>query len=210
QPASASIDLVYITGLRMNVSNLGTWGNYLTSVRGVLIENSKYGWSHNASAAVNLISVDEAILDKLECTESADRIYADTTTDKLTVLNSVYSVLDSSARVKNVVNTEAPEDDPVQFVRQRFETVLQRSPDPAAHFYWSKRLFDCGQDSSCVIQQQKELDSYLEKAPVANFGITGQVTADGTPLPNAQVTLSGSQTATTQTDDNGNFSFSRL
>lgn len=210
QPASASIDLVYITGLRMNVSNLGTWGNYLTSVRGVLIENSKYGWSHNASAAVNLVSVDEAILDKLECTESADRIYADTTTDKLTVLNSVYSVLDSSARVTNVVNTEAPEDDPVQFVRQRFETVLQRSPDPAAHFYWSKRLIDCGQDSNCVTQQQTELDSYLEKAPVANFGITGQVTADGTPLPNAQVTLSGSQTATTQTDDNGNFSFSRL
>jgi hypothetical protein len=192
-PPSAPIDLIYITGLRMNVTNLGAQGNSLTAVRGVFIENSKYGWSHNASAAVYLAKVNEAILDRLECIASADRIFADSTTDRLTVLNSVYSVLDSNAGVTNVVNTPTQEDDPVQFVRQRFETVLQRPPDPAAHFYWSKRLIDCGQNSNCVTQQQTELDSYLESSPTANFGITGQVTADGIPLPNAQVTLNGSQ-----------------
>ena len=210
QPASAPIDLVYITGLQMNVTNLGAWGNYLSLVRGAFIENSKYGWSHNATAAVNLVTVNEAILDRLECIASADHIFADSTTDRLTVLNSVYSVLDSSARVTNVVNTSTPEDDPVQFVRQRFETELQRPPDPAAHFYWSKRLIDCGPDSTCVTHAKTELDSYLEGSPAANFDISGQVTADGIPLANAQVILSGSQTASTQTDDNGNFVFSDL
>jgi len=40
QPPTAPIDLLYVTGLRMNVSNFGTTGNYFENLGSVLIEDA--------------------------------------------------------------------------------------------------------------------------------------------------------------------------
>lgn len=132
QPPSAPIDLVYVTGLYMNVSNLGTTGHYFNDLKNVLIENSHYGWSNNADAAINLLSVGNAILDQVECVASANRIRADAATGKLIVINSVYTFLDSQSPATRVITTETPEDDAVQYVRQQFTAMLGRDPDAAA------------------------------------------------------------------------------
>jgi hypothetical protein len=211
QPPSAPIDLIYVSGLHMNVTNLGSDGNYFRLIGGVLIEDSHYGWSHNANSAVNLAYVQEAILDKLECIAAANHIRANAATDKLTVINSVYEFLDSDAQVTKVINTQTPEEDPVQFVRQRFESVLGREPDPAAHFYWSRLLLQCGEDANCLSQQQALLNAYLDDSPAPSFSITGTVSGDNaTPLSGVTVKLAGSQTAVTETDSNGNYKFANL
>src|ERR1044072_7107865 len=73
----APYDLLHISGLHMNVSNLNASGNYVSGVKGVLIEDSHYGWSQRADSAIRLLSVDSAILDRVECVDSADRIRAE-------------------------------------------------------------------------------------------------------------------------------------
>ena len=52
----------------------------------MFVADSYFGWSHNAASALSIVDVGEAVLDKLECVEAADTIYADTTTNKLTVM----------------------------------------------------------------------------------------------------------------------------
>ena len=211
QPPSAPIDLIYVTGLRMNVTNLAAYGHHFVTVEGVLVEDSHYGWSQNADSALNLFSVQEAILDKLECIAHANRIRADSSTKRVSVINSVYTFLDSDAQVTNVIHTQTPEEDPVQFVRQRFASVLGREPDPAGHFYWSRLLLQCGQDANCISQKQALFNSYLEGSPAPSFSITGTVSGDNAiPLSGVTVQLTGSQTAVTQTDSNGNYSFNKL
>ena len=64
-PASASIDLIYVSGLVMNVSNFGQVGHNLYDAQHVFIEKSRYGWSHDAFAAIALRNVGSAILDQL-------------------------------------------------------------------------------------------------------------------------------------------------
>ena len=211
QPPSAPIDLVYVSGLRMNVSNLGTSGNYLTSLQAVLIENSRYEWSLNADSAINLVTVNRAILDHVECLDGANRIRADSATGHLTVINSVYDALDSQAQTTDVINTSMLEDDPVQYVRHQYEAVLAREPDAAAHYYWSESILNCGSDANCVANRQALLQTYLNSSPATNFAVSGQVTDDqGAPLAGVALTLSGSQAVTTQTDANGRYSFSNL
>ena len=166
------IDLIYISGLKMNVSNLGTAGHQFFNVSNVLIENSHYGWSRNTGAAIDLNRTSHAILDRLTCIEDADRIRADNSTERLTVINSVYEELDSQAQTTTEMQT-APEDDPVQFVRQQFISVLGRQPDPAAHFYWSDLLVRCESDNDCLNQQRAALSEYLESDPQENFSISG-------------------------------------
>src|SRR6185295_4957603 len=56
-PQSAPIDLIYVTSLVMNVSNLNQFGHQLYDARQVFIEKSRYGWSRNATAAVALRNV---------------------------------------------------------------------------------------------------------------------------------------------------------
>jgi hypothetical protein len=211
EPASAPIDLVYISGLYMNVSNLGTSGNYLSGVQGVLIENSHYGWSHNADSAINLLGVGNAILDRVECVASADRIRADAATHSLTVIDSVYNHLDSLAQNTRVITTDAPDEDPVQYVRQQFNEMLARDPDAAAHFYWSDQILQCGDNSECFNATRTALGNYLVSAPQAKFTFSGRVVEEnGAGMPSVTVALVGSQNVTTETDANGLYQFSNL
>lgn len=204
------IDLVYISGLKMNVSNFGTAGHQFFDVRNVLVENSHYGWSKNTGAAIDFIRTSHAILDRLTCIEKADRIRTDDLTERLTVINSVYGGLDSQAQTTTEMQT-APEDDPVQYVRQRFLSVLDRQPDPAAHFYWSDLLIKCGNDSACLNQQRNALSDYLNSDPQQNFSISGNVEDEnGNPVSGATITLSGSQVAVGLTDAAGNFQITNL
>ena len=103
-PPSAPFD-VSISAIRMNVTNLGAWGVYLLGARKVLIEKSRFGWSHNADAAIVLKGVQEAVLDRVECVDHADTIRADRETRKLLVINSVYKTLDSAAPDTRVITT---------------------------------------------------------------------------------------------------------
>jgi hypothetical protein len=204
-----AFDLVYISGLKMNVSNMGTAGHQFFDVRNVLIENSHYGWSKNSYAAMDFFRAGHVILDRLTCIANAKRIRADRT-ERLTVINSVYEGLDSLAQTTTEMQT-APEDDPVQYVRQRFFSIVNRQPDPAAHFYWSDLLIRCGNDTDCRTQLRAELDQYLENTPQPNFSISGNaLDENGDPLPGVTVTLSGSQPSVAVTDEFGNFRFSNL
>ncbi|HET8781233.1 MAG TPA: glycosyl hydrolase family 28-related protein, partial [Pyrinomonadaceae bacterium] len=74
-----AFDLVYISGLKMNVSNMATTGHHFFDVRNVLIENSHYGWSKNAHAALDFFRAGHVILDQLTCIAHANRIRAERT-----------------------------------------------------------------------------------------------------------------------------------
>jgi hypothetical protein len=209
-PPSAPIDLIYISGLKMNVSNLATSGHFLHDGRNLLIENSHYGWSHNTIAAIDINRFENAILDRLTCIADADRIRADVGTGRLTVINSVFGGLDSLAQTTTVMET-TPEQDPVQYVRQQFLSVLKKQPDPAAHFYWSDVLIKCGDNNECLNQQRSALNEYLNKNPEPDFSITGTVVDEsGDALSGVSIRLSGSQPAVVLTDSQGKFRFARL
>jgi carboxypeptidase family protein/pectate lyase-like protein/SdrD B-like protein len=204
------IDLLYISGLKMNVSNLATTGHLIYDVRNLMIENSHYGWSHNAISAIDINRSGNAILDKVTCIDHADRIHADNLTGRLTIINSVFETLDSQAVTTNVLTT-APEQDPVQYVRQQFMTALGKSPDPAAHFYWSDLLIRCGSDNACLNEKRGALSVYLSKHPLEKFSLSGTVTDEnGDSLPDATINLTGSQSLNVLTDAQGKFSFSGL
>lgn len=209
-PPSAAIDLIYVTNLEMNVSNLGVFGHQLYNADRVFIEKSRYGWSHNAAAAIALNNIGAAILDKLTLQASADHIFADSNTRELTIINSTNVHLDSSAQSTITMNTSA-DADPVQYVRSRFGAVLGREPDPAAHFYWSDLLVHCLEDSVCQDTAKQALNDYLSSAPAQTFSISGRITdSDNAPLAGVTVALTGSQSVTTTTDGNGNYIFSSL
>jgi len=210
-PPSAPIDLLYITGLFMNVSNLGTTGHYLTTLENLLVEKSHYGWSSNADSAIQLFNVKKAILDEVECVADANRIRADVQTGTLNVINSIYTHLDSLAQTTNVITTPTPEEDPVQYVRLRFIEVLSREPDAAAHYYWSDQILQCAGAAACINAKQAALTVYLESSPSAKFAVSGKISnPTGGGLAGVVVTLSGSQAVSTTTDSAGNYHFSNL
>jgi hypothetical protein len=211
-PESAPIDLIYVTGLVMNVANFDEVGHQLYDARRVFIEKSLYGYSKNASGAIALRNIGTAILDELTCIADADHIFADANTGQVTVLNSTYAQLDSSAHKTLTINTAAAAD-PVQYVRTRFNDALGREPDAAAHFYWSKQLIDCYNDAACTDGVKQALNNYLSTSPSSTFSLSGRITDDiGATLAGVTVTLSGSQSqsVTTTTDANGNYVFSNL
>ncbi|PYS37201.1 MAG: hypothetical protein DMF71_19025, partial [Acidobacteria bacterium] len=211
QQSMAPIDLFYVTGLKMNVSNLGTSGNYIDGAQAVLVGDSHYGLSHNADSAVSIMNVRQAILDRLECLDGANTIRADAATGRLTVIDSIYDRLDSQAATTKVINTHPPDRDPVLYVRDQYESRLGREPDAAGHYYWSESILRCGDDTGCVAERQALLQSYLGKSPAANFSISGQVKDDqGAPLSGVVVSLGGSQMVATGTDANGRYGFSNL
>ena len=210
-PTSAPIDLLYISGLYMNVSNLNASGNYLYGLERVLIENSHYGWSHNADSAINLLHVGNAILDQVECGASADRIRADSATGNLTVIDSVYNHLDSLAQTTRVITTNAPDEDPVQYVRQQFSSRVGYEPDAAAHFYWSDQILQCGDNIQCADAKRAALGGYLATAPQEKFGVSGRIVDEhGAGMAGVTVVLGGSQNVTTETDAGGLYQFSNL
>jgi hypothetical protein len=210
-PATAPIDLIYASDIFVNVANLGTSGSYFHGPQRVLVANSHYGWSHNAGAAINLLGIGNAILDRVECVDDANRIIADAATAKLAVINSTYAFLESESPQTREITTVTPEDDPVQYVGQRFNATLGREPDAAAHFYWSDRLLQCGEETACVASERTALAAYLNTAPAANFSIAGLVSDEnGDGLSGVTITLSGSQSVTMQTGADGRYSFDRL
>lgn len=201
------IDLIFISGLKMNVSNLGTAGHQFFDVSNVLIENSHYGWSKNTGAAIDVYRGKHMILDRLTCIEKADRIRADSRTERLTVINSEFGGLDSLAQTTTVLET-APNDDPVQFVRQQFLSLTGKQPDPAAHFYWSDLLVRCGSDKDCLDNQRAELQEYLMNNPQTVFSFGGTVTDEKSgPVSGIKVTLTGSHSGSGLTDAQGKFQF---
>jgi hypothetical protein len=209
-PQSAPIDLIYITGLQMNVSNFGQYGHNFFDVQNVFVENSRYGWSHFAAAAIAVTNVNTTLLDKVTLEADANHIVADTGTGELTVINSTNVNLVSQAQSTNEITT-APEDDPVQYVRSQFATTLGRDPDPAAHFYWSNLLVHCFEDAACVASGKAALNDYLSKQPAPKFAISGHIAdKQNAPVAGATVTLSGSQSVTATTDSNGDYNFSNL
>ncbi len=209
-PQLAPIDLIYISGLKMNVSNLGTYGHAFYDVDNVLIENSHYGWSHNTTAAISVNRIGNAILDNLTCIDDANNLHADGGTRRLTVINSQYSTLDSHAQTTTILDTTIDQD-PVQYVRQQFISVLGRQPDPAAHFYWSDLLIKCGQDKNCLDEQMAALNEHLGHNPKSDFAIAGTVVDEnGAPLSGVNVSLTGSQSTAALTDTQGRFRFSSL
>lgn len=204
------IDLLYISGLKMNVSNLGTAGHQFYDVGNVMIENSHYGWSRNTTAAIDVNRSQHVILDRLTCVEDADRIRTDAQTQRLTVINSEFGGLDSLAQTTTVLETP-PDEDPVQFVRQQFLSLLGREPEPAAHFYWSDLLIRCGTDQACVDAQHAEMQEYLGNQPQKEFVFAGTVTDENNkPLSGVTLNLSGSQFTAATTDEQGKFQFSAL
>lgn len=210
-PPPWGIDLIYVTGMHMNVSNLGTSGNFLSKPKAVLIESSRYQWSHNADCAINLRGVQRAVIDRAECVAHADTIRADAATVDLTVIDSIYTNLASEAQTTLVVNTENAGEDAVQYVREQYAAVLGRAPDAAAHYYWSTLQLDCGNDNGCINNRRAQLDSYLQSSPNATFTLQGQVTVDdNAPLAAALIALNGSQSVTTTTDADGHYIFSNL
>ena len=209
-PQSAPIDLIYVSNLEMNVSNLGTVGHNLWNADRLFIEKSRYGWSHNALAAIGLNNIGATILDQLKLEADADLIFADARSGELTVINSTNVHLDSAAQSTITMNTTA-EADPVQYVRSRFLAVLGREPDPAAHFYWSDLLIHCLEDSVCQENARQALNDYLSNSPSQTFTISGHITdPDNAPLAGVKVELSGSQSVTTTTDSSGNYLFTNL
>ncbi|MFN2532077.1 MAG: carboxypeptidase regulatory-like domain-containing protein [Pyrinomonadaceae bacterium] len=208
---SAPIDLVYITGLRMNVSNFNTSGHLFYDAQNLMVESAHYGWSHNANSAIDINRVNNAIFDGLTCVDDASRLHADGQTQRLSVINSQYEQLDSQAQTTNVIQTATDDEDPVQFVRAQFVSALGRQPDPAAHFYWSDLLIKCGANSECLDQQRAAFSNYLQLNPQPNFDIIGSVSDEnGGPLSGSIITLSGAQSITTVTDALGNFRISGL
>jgi hypothetical protein len=157
---------VFISAIRMNVSNLASSGIYLLGADKVLIEQSHLGWSHNADAAIVLKHVNEAILDRLECVAHANTIRADGDTKRLVVINSTYETLDSAAPYTKKITTA---DDPVQFVRQQFLGALRAEPQLRALHSWASRMLRCEGSAPCLVDARAALAKYVEGAhkPVA-------------------------------------------
>ena len=211
EPPSAPIDLLYISTLRMNVSNLRTSGLYLTEPRGVLIEDGRFGWSTLTETAVNLIDAGSAIISRIECDAHVSTVSADAATERLVVIDAACPVIDSQAPYTRVFNAATPDDDPVRYVTSRFQTALGRSPDPAAHYYWADRILRCDAGAACVASARAALAAYLASNPQPTFTLEGRATDEtGEPVENVRVTLSGSQAIETFTDDDGRYHFDNL
>lgn len=207
---SPASDLIYISDFRMNVSSLNAAGILINRVKRALIERAQFGLSTRADAAVSLVNVEEATLDKLQCMAAANRIRANAGTGKLRVINSTYTYLDSLSQTTEVISTTDAQD-PVQYVRQRYLEQLDHEPDAAGHQYWSDVLLDCGASQTCVTAKRLELTGYLNTEPTPFFGITGKVLKqNNSGFLGVTVNLSGSQAVSTQTDAQGNFRFEGL
>jgi hypothetical protein len=210
-PPAVPVDLFYITGLRMNVTNFGSTGHYLHGPRGVLVEDSRYGWTLRADSAIRTLNVGHAILDRIHTEAAATRLRADATVQRLTVINSVYQDLASLAQTTRVINTATDAEDPVWYVRQQFDSVAGRDPDAAAHFYWSDRILRCDGDAACDAAQRAAFDAYLATAPPPTFDIEGRVTDElEAGVQGSPVALTGSQTVKAFTDAAGNYRFRNL
>ncbi|HEY6121765.1 MAG TPA: carboxypeptidase regulatory-like domain-containing protein [Pyrinomonadaceae bacterium] len=207
---SAPIEL-YLSQVTMNVSNLASAGIYLDSVQKLSIDRSYFGWSHNAGAAIYLTNVGEAILDQVECAAHANTIFADAATERLVIINSIYSNLVSAAPDTVTITTPDLIEDPVYYVRQQYLNVVGHEPDPVGQYYWADLILRCQSNQTCRTQNRNDLADYLEATPSSKFSINGTVEAEnGIPLAGAVVLLSGSQSVSTISDASGQYSFQEV
>jgi hypothetical protein len=210
-PASARIDLVYVSGLRMNVSNLGKIGHLFYNVQNAMIERSTYEWNDTTASAATLFNVGHAVVSEITCLAGVRTIRADDATQKLTVINSGCTDIDSQAQATGVVSGADGEANAPEYVRAQYEALAGRAPEPAGHFYWTDLLIRCGDDAPCQDEQRAALAGYLAHAPAPAFTLAGSVKDEnGVALAGATVALSGSQTVSTTTDAGGRYSFSNL
>jgi hypothetical protein len=200
---------IYLTRINMNVNNLFSDGIYIRPAQRVFIDRSRFGWSQRAGYAINLVGAGNAILDLIETAVDATRLRA--TGDRLAVINSSFSSIDSLGLVPNVFSTATPEEDPAQYVRQQYLAVLNQDPDPAGHFYWTDKILLCGTDQACANQTKGLLGAFLTAAPPAKVSISGTVVDEnGVALEGANVNLTGSESVAMASDQHGNFAFQRV
>lgn len=200
---------VYLTKLFVNVANLGANGIEIRGARKVFIDRSHFGWSHNADKAIYLANVGEAVLDLIDCSEDATRIFANA--ERLTVMNSIYTSLESTGPVTRTFTTATTAEDPAQYVSEQYLAGINREPDAAGHFYWTTRILDCEEDETCIGEAQSALANYLAATPPARFSMRGQVRDEnGAAVSAAAVRLTNSHSVVAMTDGNGNFEFSNL
>jgi carboxypeptidase family protein/pectate lyase-like protein len=199
---------VYLSQLNVNVNNLASDGVMIVGAKRVFIDRSHFGWSHNAGYAVNLIGVEEAILDLIDCSDDASRFAVDA--QRVAVINSNNSELNSTAPFTRTITTKA-EQDPAQFVRAKYLEVVARDPDASGHYYWSDQLVRCDEDGRCLKDVKAALVQFLNQAPQSRFVVQGHVAdQDGNAITSATVTVSGAQSVTMTSDGNGDFVFSDL
>lgn len=200
---------VYLSRLNMNVNNLFSDGVYIFGARRIFIDRSRFGWSVRAGFAITLNSVGDAILDLIETFVDATRIRA--SANRLTVINSTYTSLDSTGPYTKVINTDTAEEDPAQYVRQRYLSVLGHDPDAAGHYFWTDKILRCEDDESCVSAAHAALDAFLNSSPAAKISVRGKVLdPNGAPLSGVTMTLTGSQSIAMVTSGNGEFNFGKL
>jgi inhibitor of cysteine peptidase len=208
---SRPIDLLHVSGLRMNVSNLRTSGLYLEGLRGALVEDAFFGWSSLTETAVNLLGAGSAVLSRLDCDVAVTTVRADSATDRLAAVDVRCPEVASLAPSTRVFNAATPDDDPTLYVRSRFQAALGRAPDPAAHFYWADRILRCGASAACVMSERAALAAYLASGPQPTFALEGRATDEaGRALAGVAVTLAGSQAAAAVTDADGRYRFQNL
>lgn len=200
---------VYLSRLNVNVNNLFSDGVYIFGARRIFIDRSRFGWSVRAGFAITLNSVGDAILDLIETFVDATRLRA--SANRLTVINSSYTSLDSTGPYTKVIETDTAEEDPAQYVRQRYLSVLSHDPDAAGHFFWTDKILRCEGDQSCVSAAHAALDAFLTTSPAAKISVRGKVVdRDGAPLSGVTMTLTGSQSIAMVTSGNGEFNFGKL
>jgi Pectate lyase superfamily protein len=92
---------VFISGLRMNGNGLGNSGGvHIRRATNVFIERSWIGYNAHDTPhpAFYLIDSGDVILDAVRCEQGFSTIFADSATTSLTVRNSIYKTLNSSAK----------------------------------------------------------------------------------------------------------------
>jgi hypothetical protein len=208
-PDGGAISLVRLSNLFVNVTNLGEVGLRIQNVENVLIEDSHLGWSHNTIGAMHLSILKNALLNHIECVDSANTIIAGALVDELSVINSVYETLDSQATVTRTINTAQLQDGPAERVKQKYLDILGHSPDSPGYVYWAQKMARCDDAQPCASNDQ--LLDYLNANPAATFSISGRLLdTEGAPLAGATVSLSGTHALATLTGADGRYSFSNL
>jgi Pectate lyase superfamily protein/Carboxypeptidase regulatory-like domain len=210
------IELLYISRLYQNISQVGaySWGSTINNVKRLFIEDSRYVWSRNGAGAIRLSKIDNAIIDFVRCTAplaTANKITADRSVKKLTIIDSIYEILKSDAGITKVINSATPEDDPARFVRQKYIRAKGIEPSPIEHFYWTDLMLQCNGNSSCLLAKRTALSKYLAGPLPQTYTIRGQVKNRlGQGIAGVAVWLTGSKMRTAQTDDAGNYVFADL
>jgi hypothetical protein len=200
---------VYLSRFNVNVNNLFSDGMFIHGARRIFIDRSRFGWSQRAGFAITLRDVGDAVLDLIETFVDATRMRA--SGKSLTVLNSTFTAIDSSAPDTKIITTDTPEEDPAQYVRQRYLSVLNHDPDGAGHFYWTDRILRCEDDTSCVNATRAALEDYLNSSPAAKFSLQGNVVdQSGDRIAGVTMSLAGTQSIAMQTNAIGEFGFGVL